>query len=344
MESDQQKHEDLNIGIFRPHDAEGITALFRSVYGEEYPAKLVYSATELIAAFERKENIPIVARTNDGRIVAHEALYRSSPNPRVYEAGQGLVALEWRGSGISARMNDYLLNTLIPGLDVDAVFGEAVCNHVYMQKGWGRFGTIETGIEVDLMPQEAYAAEGSVTGRVATLFMFRNYRKRKQTVYLPCLYRDQLEFIYSALPDLPEFKAGRNGLPLEPSRMETQIFDFARVARMTIKSPGADFEAAFADQQKVLVNQGMIVLQVWLDLSCPFIDKVVEILRRYGYFFGGLLPAWFGTDGLLMQKIMERPNWEEISLYSDRAKAILGFIKADWSRVGSPSSPPAQSR
>ncbi|OPX95379.1 MAG: hypothetical protein A4E58_02140 [Syntrophorhabdus sp. PtaB.Bin006] len=342
MESDQQKHEDLDVDIFCPHDAEEIAALFRSIYGEEYPVRLVYNPAELIAAFERRENIPIVARTKDGRIVAHEALYRSSPNPKVYEAGQGLVALEWRGSGVNARINHHILNTLAPGLDIDAVFGEAVCNHVYMQKGWGKFGTIETGIEVDLMPQEAYAAEGSATGRVATLFMFRNYRERKQIVHLPGIYRDQLEFIYSAFPDLPEFKAGRGSLPLEPSRMETQIFDFAKVARMTIKSPGADFEAVLADRQKVLVNQGIVVLQAWLNLSWPFINKVIEILRKHGYFFGGLLPAWFGTDGLLMQKIMEQPNWEGINLYSDRAKEILAFVRADWSRVGSPSSPPKQ--
>jgi len=342
MESGQQKHN-LDIGIFHPHDAEGIAALSRSVDGEEYPVKLVYNPAALIAGFERKENIPIVARTKDGKIVAHEALYRSSPNPKVYEAGQGLVAQEWRGSGINARINHHILNTLAPGLDIDAVFGEAVCNHVYMQKGWGKFDTIETGIEVDLMPQEAYVAEGSATGRVATLFMFRNYRERKQTVYLPDIYRDQLEFIYSALPDLPEFKAGRGSLSLEPSRMKTRIFDFAKVARITVAQSGVDFEAVLVDQQKVLVNQGMVVLQVWLNLSWHFIDKVVGILRKHGYFFGGLLPAWFGTDGLLMQKIMERPNWEGINLYSDRAKEILAFVRTDWSRVGSPSSPLVQS-
>ncbi|OPY77304.1 MAG: hypothetical protein A4E65_02797 [Syntrophorhabdus sp. PtaU1.Bin153] len=339
MESNRQQYDDLNIGIFHPRDAEGIAGLFRSVYGEEYPVRLVYNPAELIAAFEREENIPIVARTADGRIVAHEALYRTSPNLKVYEAGQGLVALEWRGSGVNGQINDYILNTLVPRLNMDAVFGEAVCNHVYMQKGWGRFGTMETGIEVDLMPHEAYVAEGSATGRVATLFMFRNYRKQEQAVYLPGIYRDHLQFIYSTFPAIPKLKAGRAALPLEPSKIETQVFDFAKVARMTIKNPGADFEAAVADQQKVLVSQGMVVLQAWLNLSWPFIDKVIDILRKHGYFFGGLLPAWFETDGLLMQKVLQRPNWEGINLYSDRAKEILGFIKADWSRVGSPSSP-----
>jgi hypothetical protein len=333
MESDKQKEETIDLGIFHPRDAEGIAALFRSVYGEEYPVRLVYNPTELIAAFERKENIPIVARTKDGRIVAHEALYRSSPNAQSYEAGQGLVLAEFRGSGINGKINEYICKDVASSLGMESIFGEAVCNHIYMQKAWGKFQTIETAIEVDLMPEEAYAVEASATGRVATLLMFRNYRERKQEVYLPSAYRDQLQFIYSVLPDAQDFKAGHGEVPSGPSSMEVQIFDFAKVARVTVGKPGIDFKMALAQQEKALVDRGVIVLQVWLNLSWPFIDGAVEVLRKQGYFFGGLLPRWFGTDGILMQKVMQEPNWEGIHLYSERAKKILDLVRADWSNT-----------
>lgn len=337
MESDKQKEETIDFGIFHPHDAEGIAALFRSVYGEEYPVKLVYNPTELIAAFDRKENIPIVARTNDGKIVAHEALYRSSPNPQLYEAGQGLVLAELRGSGINGKINEYVCEVVAPSLGMESIFGEAVCNHIYMQKAWSKFQTVETAIEVDLMPEEAYAVEASATGRVATLLMFRNYKERKQTIYLPNVYQGQLQFIYSALPDAQEFQRGHDQLLSGPSSMEVQVFDFAKVARITVGKPGADFSVALARQQKALVDQGMIVFQVWLNMSWPFIDAAIEVLCKEGYFFGGLLPRWFGTDGLLMQKVMQPPNWGEIQLYSDRARKILDLVRADWSDTSNPS-------
>ena len=333
MESDKQKEEAIDFGIFHPHDAEGIATLFRSVYGEEYPVKLVYNPAELIAAFDRKENIPVVARAKDGRIVAHEALYRSSPNPQLYEAGQGLVLAELRGSGINGKINEYVCEIVAPSLGMESIFGEAVCNHIYMQKAWSKFQTVETAIEVDLMPEEAYAVEASATGRVATLLMFRNYRERKQTIYLPNVYRDQLQFIYSALPDAQEFQGDHNEPLSGPSNMEVQVFDFAKVARITINKPGIDFKVALAGQERALVDRGMIVFQVWLNLSWPFIDAAVEVLRKEGYFFGGLLPRWFGTDGILMQKVMQKPNWEGIHLYSDLAKKILDLVRADWSNT-----------
>jgi hypothetical protein len=333
MEPDKQKEAAIDLNIFHPDDAEGIAALFRSVYGEEYPVKLVYNPEELIAAFDRKENIPVVARTKDRKIIAHEALYRSSPNPQLYEAGQGLVLAQSRGSGIIGKMNEYICEVVAPGLGMESIFGETVCNHIYMQKAWSKFQTIETAIEIDLMPEEAYTVEASATGRVATLLMFRNYRERIQTIYLPRVYRDQLQFLYSTLADAQEFQRCDDELPAGPSSIEVQVFDFAKVARITVCQPGTDFKAALAQHEKVLVDRGMIVLQVWLNLSWPFIDAVVEELRKQGYFFGGLLPRWFETDGLLMQKVMQTPNWEGIHLYSERAKKILDLVQTDWSNT-----------
>jgi hypothetical protein len=70
-------------------------------------------------------------------------------------------------------------------------------------------------------------------------------------------------------------------------------------------------------------------------LSCPWIGEAADILRNRGFFFGGVLPRWFGEDGLLMQKVLVRPNWEGINLYTDRAVQILRFIKDDWEKTQS---------
>lgn len=330
MEQDKPATEAFRLDTFRPDDAESVAELFRSVYGEGYPVKMVYNPVELIDAFEKRENIPVVARTQSGRIIAYEALYRSAPNPDLYEAGQGLVAADWRGRGINLGINDYITNVLLPGLRVEAVFGEAVCNHTRMQQIWGKYRTIETAIEVDLMPAEAYQAEASASGRVATLLCFRIYHHRTQTVYLPARYAEQLRQIYSFLDRGQGFETGSHDLPCTSSRIGLQVFDFAGVARITVWELGDDLEATIARWEEELANRGTTVIQVWLNLSWPSIDGAVEVLRRRRYFFGGLLPRWFGTDGLLMQKVMQRPNWEGIHLHSDRGKTILEFVRRDW--------------
>ena len=79
-------------------------------------------------------------------------------------------------------------------------------------------------------------------------------------------------------------------------------------------------------------EKGILVIQVWLNLACPWVGQAVETLRDRGYFLGGALPRWFDNDGLLMQKILKRPDWDGICLYTDRASEILRFVRADWER------------
>jgi len=72
---------------------------------------------------------------------------------------------------------------------------------------------------------------------------------------------------------------------------------------------------------------------VWLNLGSSWVGAAVNVLGDRGYFLGGLLPRWFGEDGLLMQKIMIDPDFESVQLYSDRAKQIFAMVKADWLRT-----------
>ena len=57
---------------------------------------------------------------------------------------------------------------------------------------------------------------------------------------------------------------------------------------------------------------------------------LAAILKHSGYFLGGILPRWFDTDGLLMQKIKGKPNWEEMQIHYDDDRKIVDLIRADW--------------
>ncbi len=99
---------------------------------------------------------------------------------------------------------------------------------------------------------------------------------------------------------------------------------------MAVHEVGPDLLSAFALEEERILRQNVEVVQVWLKLSWPWIGKVADLLRGNGCFFGGILPQWFGEDGLLMQKTISRPNWEGVHLFSERAQNILEFVKADW--------------
>ncbi|MBP7530032.1 MAG: hypothetical protein KA801_19075, partial [Syntrophorhabdaceae bacterium] len=331
---DISDNERITIDTFQPGDAKGVGELFRSVYGEDYPVKLVYQPDALVEAFEKHENIPAVARSSKGTIVGYVSIFRSAPVETVYEAGQGLVLVEYRKHGIARATNRYFAEELAPAYGADAVFGEAVCNHPHSQKAWAKEGAIETALEVDLMPAETYAREGSASGRVATLHMTRMYLPMEHTVYAPDRYEEVMRFIYSGFRSGAVVEKARDEIAgNEPTSIETRLFEFAGVARVTVREAGQDFQAVFEGHEADALAKGMVVVQVWLKLSRPFIGTLVEYLRGRGYFFGGILPRWFGVDGLLMQKVVPRPNWEGIHLYSDRALAILEAVRHDWQSV-----------
>ncbi|MBI4720605.1 MAG: hypothetical protein HY770_05195 [Chitinivibrionia bacterium] len=319
------------IDIFRPDDAPGVVRLFQEVYGQEYPVKLVYDEDALREGLKNGTNIPVLARTPKGDIIGYEAYYNSAPHRGLYELGQGLVLTNYRNSGIINVCHDYAVNVMAPRFKMDAVFGEAVCNHIYMQRSWSAAGTIATAMEIDLMPAEAYRKEGSASGRVATVPMFRTIRPRPHKVYLPERYEEALTFIYGNFDDQRSISQSRQGVPtVSLTEMKTTVFDFARVARIGIPEAGEDFFEVFAEEEEGLLGRNMVVIQVWLKLTSPWINSTAEFLRSRGYFLGGVLPRWFDDDGLLMQKIVAEPNWGGIQVYTEVGKEILKLVKADW--------------
>ncbi|OPY69245.1 MAG: hypothetical protein A4E63_01848 [Syntrophorhabdus sp. PtaU1.Bin050] len=325
--------QQFRIDTFRPEDAAGVARLFTTVYGNGYPVRLVYDPAALVSAFHAKENIPVVARTENGDIVGHNALFRSAPNPKLYETGQTLVLPAYRGIGISVEMNRYICDVIAKEFDVDAIFSEAVCNHTYMQKSWsGLAGQgAETALEVDLMPAEAYTQEQSSSGRVSVLSMFKIYRKKPHRVCIPPIYREQLTYIYSKVNDARTFELSSKNIPREATtESSSRVFDFANTVRIAFSGAGRDFDSVFDKKEAELLSGQITVIQVWLELGMPWIGRIVDSLRDRGYFLGGVFPQWFDKDGLLMQKVIGTPNWEGIQLYSERAKTIMDFVRADW--------------
>jgi hypothetical protein len=325
----------IEVGAFRPEDAEGITALFRAVYGEAYPVRLFYDPQALAEANATGTYYSIVARNEDGKVVGAVHLFRSAPYGALYEIGSGLVLAEYRKLGLNRRMFEFVFEQWIPRQErIEEAWGEPVCNHVTNQKAVVTFRFIETALEVALMPSETYAKEKSSAGRVAGLSVFRCYRPKPHTVYLPPAYEKELTYIYSDVDDERNIVISDQSLPDSiGSNADMTVFDFAGVCRIAVKRMGSDFDTYIRELETKAFDQKVVVLQVWLNLGYPWVAAAVNVLRDRGYFLGGLLPRWFGEDGLLMQKLMIDPDFESIQLYSERAKKIFAMVQADWLRT-----------
>jgi hypothetical protein len=333
MKNSQEKY--FEVTPFRPEDAEGIARLFLSVYGTHYPVQYFYDPQAIIKANQEGSTYSIVARSMSGDVIGVTHLYKSSPYADLYEWGAGLVLQEYRNAGVNKELAIFLHREFIYGKPhIEGLFGEAVCNHTHLQKAISLFGYIETAIEVALMPAEAFDKEKSATGRVATLDGFRCCRPKPHLIYLPAPYERELRAIYARLDDRRDMAVSKASVPGDfVSKAELSVFDFAQVARIVVPEVSADFVARFSELEKEAISRNAVVVQAWLDLTQPCVGEVVEVLRRSGYFFGGIIPRWFDGDGILMQKLFCPPDFESIHLLADFSKQLLGVIMRDWQRA-----------
>lgn len=339
MMTEETKKATWELDLFRPEDAPGVVGLYRSLYGDNYPAREVYDPETIIKQCENGDCYRAIAREQGGRVVGQSAFYRSAPpNPQLYEFGQLMVDHAYRQTRMAFQLLKYSLQTIPSRFELKYLWGEAICNHIFTQQASSKNNFCETALEVDLMPGESYSQaleeERANKGRVSAVISFKTFTQGEVPVYLPKEYEAALHIIYDGTDFQRTFIPTKVDFPLESAtESDLKVFPEAGVARLTLNTTGADLEVRLVEIETKVSADGVVVVQVYLRLNEPWVGAAVAILRRRGYFLGGALPYWFGEDGLLMQKTLLKPNFHGMMLYSDRAKALLELIKADWLAV-----------
>jgi hypothetical protein len=327
--------QEYEIDRFRPEDAEGIAHLFFAEYGAAYPIESYYYP-EWIAEQNNNGNLySVVARAPQGDIIGHMALFRSSPlHPNLYEIGLGIILPSYRTTFAAYRINQYICEKLVQFIHPDGIFGEAVCHITATQKSSAMIGMKDAALEIDLMPAKAYDKSKRASGRVSCLIQFRSCNDRPHEVFIPPDYRREIDHILSDMALDRQITPSRAEPPRHrKSHVGVRFFGHAAVGRFAVVSSGSDFESVVESLEKQGAENGTQVSQYFLNLAEPWVGDAVDCLRKRGYFFGGYVPRWFDTDGMLMQKISTSPDFSSIMLHSTKAKEMLELVRSDWQRA-----------
>ncbi len=191
---------------------------------------------------------------------------------------------------------------------------------------------LETALEPALMPARAYETKQSAQGRVGCVVYFRVDRDCPRKLHIPPRYREELTLLLDGLNLDRELIVPDSALPAVQGEIEVKRFDFAGVARCTVTTPGEGLAARLAELERQLRNDDYALIQFFVDLGQPWSDGIVELLRHQGYRFGGLLPTWFGSDGLLLQKHFVDPDLDGMKIYSSRGRSLLELVRRDHGR------------
>ncbi len=331
----EQESGEYKVRLMQDTDAEAVVALYRAVYGDNYPVKEMYDPQYIIQQQEAGLMYRVVVINACEKVLAHHALYRLGETYRgMYEQGHAMVLREYRGKRFNDALLGYILRVLIPAVGVEEWWGEAVTNSMATQKSAISTGAKEWGIELEIMPSDSYETEKSASGRVSAVVQSMAIRDKLHTVFLPVPYQEILRKIYVAGKRKRQFEASALGLPeMGQTRCAETFIPGAGVLRMTVLDAGQDADEVMATAVKKFTAEGAVVIQVFLPLDKPWVGALIEVLNRQGFFFSAVMPRWFDADALLMQKLVYPTDYDSIQLYSDFAKDLLQFIIRDRQRV-----------
>ena len=280
--------EEMTIRLFEPEDAAAVVALYRAVYGEEYPYKDVYDPAEIIRRHDSGDTYRMVVCTPAGEVVGHVAISRpSSPNSDLYEVGQLLMRSDYRRSTAALVLLPRALEEIPARYGIDALWGEAVCNHLFTQQMVLRDGFHETGIEVGLVPAAAGATAMQTKPseeRGSAVIVFRLCQNRPQTVFVPAVYEEQLHFFYEGTGCDHAWQPAPKALPADVATDgSVETLSGWGVARFVFPVAGGDFEQCLARLESGASAAGAVVTQAFLRLTDAGCGAAVDVLRRRGY-------------------------------------------------------------
>ncbi|MEQ8187114.1 MAG: hypothetical protein ABRQ39_04025 [Candidatus Eremiobacterota bacterium] len=317
---------------FRPEDAKGVAHLFYAVYGSAYPFETYYIPERIIEENSNGNIYSVVARTPEGDIIGHGALYRSSPqNQNLYEIGQYIIRKNYRDTFAAFKINQYISEKLVKEVSPDGMFGEAVCNHIITQKSCSIIGMKDVAIELDLMPEETYKKEHNASGRVSCVISVKLFDDSCHEIFIPSVYKEKIDYILSDLNIQRIITCSSEEIPSGlSSDIGVKFFTFASVGRFNVITGGSDFDIITEELEHEGMKNNITIFQFFINLEKPWAGIIIEKLRKKGYFFGGYIPRWFNSDSILMQKNQKLPDFGNINLYSEKAKTLLSLIRSDW--------------
>lgn len=320
-------------------NAHLVGTIARSVYGEDYPVEYVYQPDVICREIEAGRLISVLAIDGNGQAIGYGSMVKAAPNPRIWEVESIVVAPKYAQTDVSFRLADYCADLLKFQLaDTDGFYAELVCCNRFTQFAAAKRDVFSCALQLDQLDGESFKdgkSNETEAARVSCILCFWEKAKPlEEHEYVPEPYNkivgritDQL-YPRTIIPSTE--KLPTDGI----TDMTEKYFPPAQIMTVDIASIGSDWVMVVEDILNKAKKHRIISLQATLNMACPWIGAAVEIMREKGFFFGGVAPRWFGTDGLFMQKLSGSvTEYDKIKLYTKTAKKILAFIISDWEAV-----------
>ena len=312
-------------------NAAKVAAVFRAIYGDDFPVKYVYHAAQIMREINEGRLAAALACDKTGTPAGYVSMFKCAPNPRLWEGGNLLAVHEQGSDNLASMLTRYYMQPQnLPDRFNDGVFGEAVCHHYFTQMICRKSGFADCALALDQMDSSGFRKHRPDTGRVACLLQFMEHSEPHEPLYIPDRYADILRHLLTPLRTRC-FLSSTAPLPgTGETERKDDFYEASGTWRVSVDSIGGNWICFLDDLLREARKRGVKSLQVVLRASLPYAGAAIELTRQRGFFLGGIFPRWFGADGIMMQQVLgKEPDYEGIKLYSAAAKTLLEFIRKE---------------
>ncbi len=327
----------IKIRNFKPKDEEAIAKLIYQNYGYSYIKELFYHPKKILEHQNKKLFCIVAVDETTDKIVGHFALIKIEDS-NIAEIGVVVVDPLYKGMKIMNKMFDAII-LRAKELGFDAIFGEAVMFHTFSQKSNLSHDFKESALLFGRAPEDVTIENNELTKkslRGSVLIAYKIFRYPSQRLTIPDTYKEIILKTYKTA-NLPINLSKPNVQNKhKPVHLYYNYDPLMNIATIVIDHYGKYFKHKFL----LLLSQlqakhcDMIYAEINLNDN-PFIDKIVKILNKRGFFYAGILYLKHkNQDYLSLQsKHSMHIGKKNLICHSNFCKELLEYIKKDEQRV-----------
>jgi len=302
-------------------------------YGYTYVLENVYYPERLTQMVQSGDIVSAVAVSDlSGEVMAHCALEFHGRKHGIPEIAMAFTKPKYRGMGCLNSLNDFILD-YARETGLNGMYAKAVTAHTYSQKALDTFGFRPCGLLVGHSPRKEFARmDKGLTQRETLVLYHRKISEAKpMRIHLPRSHHKIIEEMFRqtgvAIEPDPEEADEITDFSDDNSHLECSISNHLHLADIYINRCGKDLEWIMHHQLKELCRKKIEIISIYLDLTDPGIDKVVDILEKQNCFFAGVFPAHPRPFLVLQYLNNVYIDYDQISIRDDFARELLEYVK-----------------
>lgn len=310
-------------------DIPGIINLVYNTYRYSYAKEVFYNEVSLARLFEEEKILSLVAVTQSGRVVGHNAILLESKH--LGEVGMSMVDPSYRKSKtfLSLVLNtSRVVKKEYPEL---LIYAKCVTSHKKSQ-------AFVTSFTTCLLQLSVYAhasfigIQGEANARESLVYSIALMGKLpgKRAVYVSPEHLDFIQDIFRrAMIEIDCMGHAEVGYADKETALRSEILPGRQYAELSLERLGEDFVQILHKETIHIRQNGVVTASLSIPTHQPLVRDLDAVLMREGYFFCGIEPSDTGEWLVVYTNLLYQSfDFEKLQFFDEESSRLKDYVKA----------------